>query len=262
MIILENYQNLINIAIQAGDIIMDIRKNKQLDINIKHDNSPVTFADHQSNVHITQELHRHYPNIPIISEESENYPIANNDIFFLIDPLDGTRDFIEGTDDYCVNIALVYQNMPVLGIIYIPQSHECYYGVRHQGSYKIPDCGNLKRQTRLSVKKVTDSKTQIISKRSNNMGYCFFDPLLNIQNTRYAGSAKKFCFLADGQADIYPRPGQTGEWDTAAGDIIVTEAGGFVRDKHHNPLIYGKKDYLNDAFYASNFLLNQNNTYS
>jgi 3'(2'), 5'-bisphosphate nucleotidase len=254
MIILDNYKNLINIAIQAGQIIVDIRKTQRLEVNLKYDNSPVTYADYQSHAYITESLQKHYPNIPIISEEGDNRDYKNHDIFFLVDPLDGTRDFIDGTNDYCVNIALIYQNVPVVGIIYLPETHECYYAVINKGSYKIADCTDLKTQTRLCVKAITDEKTQTISRRSNRLGYYFFSPTMNLCNTVLAGSAKKFCLVAEGLVDIYPRPGQTGEWDTAAGDLIVTEAGGFVRDKNHKPLIYGKQNYLNDAFYASNFL--------
>ncbi len=254
MTLFENYKNLVNIAIGAGQIIMDIRHNQRLEVNLKSDNSPVTLADYQSNNFIMQALSRDYPNIPIISEETDNIQTITKDIFFLIDPLDGTRDFIDGTNDYCVNIALIYNNIPVLGIIYLPETHECYYAVKHKGSYKIDDCNNLSRQKKLSVKPIETFKIQTISRRSNISGYCFFNPTMALKDTIRVGSAKKFCLIAEGLADIYPRPGQTGEWDTAAGDLIVTEAGGYVRDKHHKPLIYGKEHYMNDAFYAANFM--------
>jgi 3'(2'), 5'-bisphosphate nucleotidase len=254
MTLSENYQNLINIAIAAGQIIVNIRESQRLEVNFKGDNSPVTLADYQSNAYITQALQRDYPNIPIISEETDNTPYQGQDIFFLIDPLDGTRDFIAGTNDYCVNIALVYQNMPILGIIYLPESHECYYAIRNKGSYKIKDCNAINQQKKLSVKPIENQKIQTISRRSNVLGYYFFNPTMLIKDTIYAGSAKKFCLIAEGIADIYPRPGLTGEWDTASGDLIVTEAGGYVRDKNHQSIIYGKDTYLNDAFYAANFV--------
>lgn len=250
----DSYKNLINIAINAGRVILDVKTNQRLEVNLKHNNSPVTMADYQSNEYIIDALQNHYKSIPIISEETDNHQLVLGDIFFLIDPLDGTRDFIDGTNDYCVNIALIYQNIPLLGIIYLPENHECYYGIKNKGSYKIPDCNHLNKQKKLCVKEIGNPKIQIISRRSNSLSYCYFSPTMPISNTLLVGSAKKFCFVAEGKADIYPRPGQTGEWDTAAGDIIVTEAGGFVRDKNHKPLIYGKKNYLNDAFYAANFL--------
>lgn len=259
MTLFENYKNLIKIAIGAGQIIMDIRHNQRLEVNFKSDNSPVTLADYQSNNYIMQALSRDYPNIPIISEETDNINTLASvakDIFFLVDPLDGTRDFIDGTNDYCVNIALIYQNIPVVGIIYLPETHECYYAIVNKGSYKIADCHNLNQQKKLSVKPIETFKTQTISRRSNPLGYCFFNPTMALKDTVRAGSAKKFCLVAEGLVDIYPRPGQTGEWDTAAGDLIITEAGGYVRDKHHKSLVYGKENYMNDAFYAANFLFN------
>ncbi|MFT6073045.1 MAG: 3'(2'), 5'-bisphosphate nucleotidase [Alphaproteobacteria bacterium] len=253
----KNYQKLIHIAIDAGQIILDIRHNRNLEIDFKQDQSPVTTADYASNTFIIEALQQHYPDIPIVSEEGVNDVTDMSDLFFLIDPLDGTRDFIEGTQDYCVNIALLQNYKPILGVIYIPERHTCFYACHNQGSFKIPNCDDLSKQEKISVKSISKHKTQTISKRSSANGYQFFKMPITITDTIHAGSAIKFCQIAEGLADIYPRPGNTGEWDTAAGDVIVTEAGGFVGDIHHQPLVYGKskKNYLNDAFYAANCIL-------
>lgn len=256
----ENYKNLIVTAAQAGDIILDTKRQHALEIDYKENNTPVTLADYRANEHIINKLRNYYPNIPIISEEIDNSIHNSPNSFFLIDPLDGTRDFIEGSPDYCVNIALIYNNVPVFGVIYLPESHECYYAITNKGSFKIHNCHDLSKQEKITVRKETKAKIQTISKRSNQLGYHAFDPNITLKDTLYMGSAKKFCAVAEGLADIYPRSGRTGEWDTAAGDILVTEAGGFVRDKANKPLVYGKKDYLNGCFYASNFVLENSDT--
>jgi len=252
-----HYKNIIQIAMNAGQIIRDIKHKQTLDVQIKSDSSPVTLADFASHSYITNALQNAYSDISVISEETDTLTTPISDSFFLVDPLDGTRDFIDGTNDYCVNIALIKDQRPVLGVIYIPETHQCYYALEDQGSFKIPNCDILDVRTRLHVKPETADKTQTISKRSNPQSYTYFDFIPNITHTIRAGSAIKFCQIAEGVADIYPRPGNTGEWDTAAGELIVVEAGGIVRDKNHKPIIYGKekKNYLNDAFYAANCIL-------
>lgn len=251
-----DYQNIIKISQDAGQIIYNVRRNpEQLRIDYKQDRSPVTLADQLAHNYIYQTLSKLYPEIPIISEENDHDTHIDN-IFFLVDPLDGTRDFINGTNDYSVNIALIYNHRPILGVIYLPETNECYYALAQKGCFHISDCQDFTSQLKLMIAHQTKDKTQIISPRSSDKGFYYFDKSLEIHKTLRAGSAKKFCMIAKGIADIYPRPGQTGEWDTAAGDLIVTEAGGIVYDKNNQPLIYGKKYFMNDAFYASNFMLN------
>lgn len=255
MLNFENYKQIIHIAHQAGEIILDVKRYAKLDIDYKSDNSPVTLADNRSNSHIIGKLQNAYPNIPIVSEEAYEQTHQSQNSFFLIDPLDGTRDFIEGTDDYCINIALIYNNAPVLGVIYVPATQACYYAMHHQGSFKINNITEINQPQKLSVRPKSDILTQTISKRSSKLSYQKLSSSMACQDTLYMGSAKKFCAIAEGDADIYPRLGHTGEWDTAAGEVLVTEAGGYVRDKSNQPIIYGKQGYINDAFYAANFLL-------
>jgi 3'(2'), 5'-bisphosphate nucleotidase len=156
-----------------------------------------------------------------------------------------------------VNIALIHHNSPILGVIYLPEKNQCYYAIHNQGSFKIQDCNDISSVHKLCVRPVSSQKIQTISSRSYEQSYHYFQIPLNITQTIRVGAAIKFCLIAEGLVDIYPRTGQTGEWDTAAGELIVTEAGGYVRDTHHKPLLYGKmqKNFLNDAFYAANSIL-------
>ena len=260
---IDNNEKLIlavsNIAIQAGNIIMD-QYNNDLEIISKQDKSPLTNADLQSNKFITQELKLLNNKIPILSEESliEWNERKKWNTYWLIDPLDGTKEFINKNGEFTVNIALIENNKPILGVIYAPALSILYFAQKNLGSHKIC-CSNslstLVKSVRLNVnkKKKTD-KIKVIGSRSHSNEK--FKTWINENFHHYdiiqKGSSLKFCEIAEGVADIYPRFGFTSEWDIAAGQIILEEAGGNIICINNEQLSYNSKESLiNPEFIAS-----------
>lgn len=245
-------ENAINIASEAGNIIKNIYlNNNNLDIKIKNDNSPVTKADLEASNFIINKLSNITKNIPVLSEESESVSYqtrCNWDTFWIIDPLDGTKEFIARNDEFTVNIALIQKNSPVLGVIYSPILDVFYYANIHSDSYK---------KTKNIISKITTKKldqkniTIAISRRhSNNTQIEKIFNLLGKDNINiiHKGSSLKMCAVAEGNCDLYPRIGPTSEWDTAAGQVIVTQAGGAMTTLNGNPLKYNKKSLINPDF--------------
>ncbi len=259
----------IHAALEAGKIIHEIYQTP-FDVNTKSDNTPVTIADTLSSKKIIHTLAHH--NIPVISEEENNYTeneLADMDTFFVVDPLDGTREFIKKNGEFTVNIALIENKEPVLGVVYAPVINVLYFGMKHFGSYKIED-NNLKKiilhseytlndllehadklpifnlpnvYTIITSRSHLDNKTvEYIDKQRTERGI--------IEYIRM-GSSLKMCLLAEGKAHEYPRFGRTMEWDTAASHIILKEAGGNILDSRSlQPLEYHKKNFENPDFIA------------
>ncbi len=248
-----------NIAMQAGKIIME-HYNNDSEVNFKKDKSPLTNADLQSNKFITNELSLLNDKIPILSEESL---IAWNkrktwNTYWLVDPLDGTKEFINKNGEFTVNIALIKNNEPILGVIYVPAISLLYFAQRNKGSYKIScskNLSSLERSIRLNVnmKKKSD-KIIIIGSRSHSNEK--FNKWVKENFVNYdiiqKGSSLKLCEIAEGAADIYPRFGYTSEWDIAAGQIILEEAGGSILNLNNEKLFYNiKESLINPEFIAS-----------
>ena len=221
---------MISLSFFAGEEIMKFYRNKIVSEK-KDDFSPVTEADRASDKLICERLEQKFPEILCISEES--YKSKNltkiSDIFFLIDPLDGTKEFIEKNDEFTVNIALIINHKTELGVIYAPAKRELYYTNNKKRSYQLNINNNEKTDDYLKNYKIKD---KII-----------------------CGSSLKFCLIANGTADIYPRLGPTCEWDTAAGHAILNGAGGSLKKLNGENFLYGKldKDFLNPEFIATNF---------
>jgi len=253
-------QNLIDslahIALGAGSKIMPFYQKitegtlEGTEISYKADSSPVTLADLASNHFIHTELNLFYENLPIVSEEDDKgYDVTLQHYFWLVDPLDGTREFLSGSQDFTVNIALIMNHVPIFGVIYAPALDTLYWGSELNGSYKKDYTGTkklihsgepYKGPTRiLASKSHMDEETQtfVRSKESYTL--------------MQVGSSLKFCYLAEGLADIYPRFGRTCGWDTAAGHAILKFAGGHVKDLGGSELTYGKGDKFNPSFIAS-----------
>lgn len=248
---LNNISILINIAKGAGNIILNYYKNN-LNVEYKKDKTPVTDADKEANLYIIQELKSYFPSIPIISEEEETNNLHPDDeLFWLVDPLDGTKAFINNDPDFTVNIALIKDKIPFLGIIYHPISNEVFYNLDGENSYKIDKKGNLFKMNADSGPK--DQTVVIIGTYSSAREKKIHDFLDN-QGTDiqllHRASSIKFCYLAEGKANIYPRFGKTMEWDTAAGHAILNGAGGIVLDLYGNELQYKKDSFLNKGFLA------------
>ncbi len=248
-----------NISIQAGLIINKYYKQKNKIIN-KQDNSPLTTADIESNKFIIKSLTALSPNFPILSEEKFiDWDIRKKwNKYWLIDPLDGTKEFIKESDEFTVNIALIANNEPILGVIYAPQLFKLYYANKHKGSFKI-DCdkqiSSLSKSIKINTREKKSSDKYFIYGSKSHSNNKFMDWVnLNFKDYELIkkGSSIKFCELAEGKADIYPRFGPTSEWDIAAGHIILNEAGGEIKSIDNEKILYNMRDsVINPPFIAS-----------
>jgi 3'(2'), 5'-bisphosphate nucleotidase len=245
-------RSLLTVAKDAGQAILEVY-NTDFTVERKEDKSPLTLADKSSHDIITGHLKKHYP-YPVLSEEGRDIPYEERrgwDQFWLVDPLDGTKEFIKKHGDFTVNIALIHRGRPVLGVIFIPATGVFYHAVKGEGSFKIEN-GETER---LPLRAGRDRLT-IVGSRSH-VTKELEDYIKAMRNTYgeidaiSIGSSLKFCMVAEGKADVYPRLGPTMEWDTAAGQIIVEEAGGQVVEfETREPLRYNKQNLLNPFFLA------------
>ena len=248
-------QKINNIAQKAGDEIMKIYQ-QDFEIDYKADNSPLTKADIKSNEIITESLKDTYPEIPILSEENKEVPYnirRNWEYFWLIDPLDGTKEFVKKNGEFTVNIALIHKDTPVLGVIYAPALEILYYAQKERGAFKKE---KNKKPQKLPIYKHANNNTLkvIVSKSHYNQETKDFVNNLKNQYKKTIefiriGSSLKLCLIAEGKADIYPRLAPTMEWDIAAGQAIAEQAGGeIVEFKTQTPLKYNKQNLLNPWF--------------
>jgi 3'(2'), 5'-bisphosphate nucleotidase len=234
---------IINIAVEAGKKILEFY-NRPINIKNKDDNSPVTEADLYANQYITEEISK-ISDFPIVSEETYNFnePRKHHKTFWLIDPLDGTKDFIAHNDQFTVNIALIENENPVLGIVCVPACGDIYYAAKNNGAFK--------NGLRISVNKNSRKIIGVDSSFHSTKETQNFFKDHNITNIKKYGSSIKFCKIAEGEIDVYPRFNGTKEWDTAAGHIILNEAGGEIIDLVTNKeLIYNKSSIRNNFFVA------------
>jgi 3'(2'), 5'-bisphosphate nucleotidase len=244
---------VIAIAKQAGEAINTFyHATKAIDIEIKSDQSPLTQADLAANQIIVEGLQKLTPKWPVLSEESVEVPFnerAGWEYYWLVDPLDGTKEFLEHNDEFTVNIALIKNNYPVLGVVYVPAVATCYYAAEMQGAYKqIKEEPSQKIQTQ----KYQPSQINIAVSRHHGSHSLqnFLKQFTNI-NLITCGSALKFCLVAEGKADVYPRLSPTSEWDTAAAQCVLEQAGGAVIVNSGARLCYNKKvSLLNPNFLA------------
>jgi 3'(2'), 5'-bisphosphate nucleotidase len=256
---------VIEISRLASDAIMEIYNKNDFKVVYKGDDSPVTIADYTSNKIINEALSKLTPDIPIISEENEETPFEirkNYTYCWLVDPLDGTKEFVGRNGEFAVNIALIYQNCPILGVVWVPVTEGGYYAVKGQGSFYFKN--NVEKQIHCSRFKITDKGLKVpisrsfLTKQTKDLINHFDTPQL-----LPLGSALKFIQIAEGKADIYPRIGTTMEWDTAATQIIVEEAGGQIIDLYtKTSLTYNKPSLYNPDFVAHGIFENDiNNTF-
>ncbi len=248
---LKNLTHEINeVARTSGSII---RKyfHTSYDVDIKDDKSPVTTADLAANEYIERQLSILTPDIPRISEESDNTAYAERkhwDTFWLIDPLDGTREFIKNRPDFTVNIALIHHNKPVLGSIYLPIRDQLYYATTGDSAYR---CDQENTPITIKVSSKTYAKPRICGSRAHPSKLMQkFLSNVGEHELLARGSSIKSCLVADGSADIYPRFGPTWEWDTAASQCIIEQAGGHLTNLDMLALSYNKESLLNPSFLA------------
>lgn len=218
----------------------------------KQDGSPVTVADRAAEAIIIDALHEVAPDIPIVAEEAVaagDIPHLGDGPFWLVDPLDGTKEFIRAVDEYTVNIALIVDRRPVLGVVYAPARQTDYAGLTGHGAVRSTDGGP---DDAIQARRPPEAGLTVLTSRSHrdiNQVNDFLAPL-EVSETLYLGSSLKLCLLADGTADIYPRFGRTCEWDIAAGHAVLAAAGGRLTQVDGKPFIYGKPDFLNGPFIA------------
>lgn len=261
----DTLQKLIDIAIGAGEIIMPFYNgNKDIGTQSKDDSSPVTLADQDAEDFILEQLAGLFPDIPVVAEEKcANGDIPNlndqeTELFFLVDPLDGTKEFIQKRGEFTVNIALIKDKHPVAGVIYTPALGDIYAGLEEHGAYFIgkdttektlQNAQNLIITPKEKAEKAVASRSHMSAETTEFMQQNGIDDFIS------AGSSLKFCMVASGKADIYPRFGRTMEWDIAAGDAILRAAGGMTVTTDGKPMLYGKQNQSHDSDFANPFFI-------
>ncbi len=244
---------VLQLALAAGTRILEIYETDDYDVRSKQDDTPVTAADIAAHKIIERGLAKLTPDIPILSEESSHIPFARRrqwDQFWLVDPLDGTREFIRRSGEFTVNVALIRDGEPVLGVIHAPVHAISYCAWRYGGAFKVPGDG-AKRQ-KIYTRPLDETPVRVAGSRSYAVK-TLQTFLRRLDNYEYVGvgSALKSCLIAEGAIDVYPRLGPTSEWDTAAAQCILEEAGGQLTDIWMRPLRYNtKSSLLNPPFIA------------
>lgn len=249
------------LALQAGDEIMRVYESADMGVESKDDDSPVTLADRLADEVISAGLRAECPDIALVTEEQAATHGERADTFLIVDPLDGTKEFIQRRGDFTVNIALVEQGVPVAGIVYAPAKGRMFYtdatgvSVEEIGPFS-PDMPGETRPLKMSTPD-PDALIVVASKSHRDAATDAYIARYNVADMRSAGSSLKFCLVAAGEADFYPRLGRTMEWDTAAGDAVLRGAGGQVlRFDDHTPLRYGKPGFENPFFIVRNPAVN------
>jgi 3'(2'), 5'-bisphosphate nucleotidase len=243
-------QGAIALARQAAAAILDIYQDHDIGVTYKADDSPLTRADLASHRIITTGLTELTPDIPIVSEESAHHPLQDTDLsrLWIVDPLDGTKEFVKRNGEFSINIALVEQGIPILGVVYAPMLQLFYQAVRGAGVFRCHENGGC---VPIQVRPLaTPLKVAVSRSHGGKRTDSFIAHLQNAYDIELIvrGSALKPCLVAEGNADIYPRFGKTMSWDTAAPHCIVEEAGGLVRDLHGQPLRYHDPYARNPSF--------------
>lgn len=236
-------------AREAGEAILHIVR-RGFEVESKRDTSPVTEADRAAELVILAALARAAPGVPVIAEEevaAGRIP-AHDDTYFLVDPLDGTKEFIRGGDDYTVNVGLIEGGVPKLGVVFAPATGRLHGGCVGEGAWL--DEGEGRRPIRTREK--GEELIAVASKSHLNQATVdYLEAAAGKCSYVAVGSSLKFCIVAEGRADIYPRAAPTSEWDTAAGHAVLLAAGGLVDGPDGQPLGYGKRAFLNRAFVAT-----------
>jgi len=240
--------DIIKLSIVAGQRIMEIY-DTDFGVEKKSDNTPLTAADMAAHHTIVEGLSQLTPDIPILSEESANIPFAERSQwqrYWLVDPLDGTREFVKRNGEFTVNIALIDNHESVLGVVYAPVTGDTYYASRGMGAFKktLGDSANTGAVAIHSRRKRADSTIIAGSRSHRGDSLEAFLQKIGDYEVISMGSSLKSCLVAEGHADIYPRLGPTSEWDTAAAQCIVEEAGGRITKTDMQPLRYNTKDEL------------------
>ncbi len=243
------------LSIEAGEKIMEIYGEDDFGVDLKDDESPVTKADQAADDIISAGLRAAFPDVDLVTEEQSKTHALQSDTFLIVDPLDGTKEFIKRRGDFTVNIAYVSGGVPIRGIVYAPAKDRLFYtdaagaSVEEEGPFNAAKPGATRP---IKVSTPDNHALRIVASKSHR-DQATDDYLAHYKSdeTKSAGSSLKFCLVATGEADLYPRIGRTMEWDTAAGHAVLAGAGGTViRFDDHTPLRYGKADFANPFFIA------------
>ncbi|KKN24137.1 hypothetical protein LCGC14_0897970 [marine sediment metagenome] len=254
-----NYENLVvemrRLALEAGDKIMEIYGQDDFEVKSKSDDSPVTAADEAADAIISEGLRAAFPDMMLVTEEQSATHSAKGDTFLIVDPLDGTKEFVHRRGDFTVNIALVEKGIPTRGVVYAPAKSRMFFtqadgqSVEEIGDFAKDQLGVTKA---ISVSNPDNSALMVVASKSHrDQATDDYIGKYGVRDMTSAGSSLKFCLVATGEADLYPRLGRTMEWDTAAGHAVLNGAGGaVVRFDDLTPLTYGKEDFANPFFIA------------
>jgi len=243
------------LALQAGDVIMEIYDADDFEVKVKSDESPVTAADEAADALISEGLRAAFPDIALVTEEQADTHGARHSTFLIVDPLDGTKEFINRRGDFTVNIAYVEDGVPIRGVVYAPAKGRLFYtdaegrSVEETRPFDKETAGPL---APLSVSDPDNGALLVVASKSHrDAATDAYIAKYGVADMKSAGSSLKFCLVATGEADLYPRLGRTMEWDTAAGHAVLSGAGGaVVRFDDHSPLLYGKAAFANPFFIA------------
>lgn len=243
------------LALEAGDRIMEVYNGPDFEVKAKGDASPVTVADEAADALISAGLRAAFPDVVLITEEQAASHALSAKTFLIVDPLDGTKEFVQRRGDFTVNIAYVQDGVPLRGVVYAPAQGRLFYtqadgtAVEETGALDKDRPGNLRRIT--VSQPDNDALMVVASKSHRDQATDDYIGKYAVKDMKSAGSSLKFCLVATGEADLYPRLGRTMEWDTAAGDAVLRGAGGqVVRFDDHSPLAYGKPGWDNPFFIA------------
>ena len=243
------------LALEAGSAILAVYDSEDFAVRSKPDASPVTEADDLADGIISAGLRAAFPGIPVVTEEEQATHGVEAPVFFLVDPLDGTKEFVQRRGDFTVNIALIENGVPTRGVVYAPAKGRLFYtdasgrAQEEAGPHEVGAAGAL---TPLSVATPDPAALVVVASKSHrDQATDDYIARYRVADFRSAGSSLKFCLVAAGEADLYPRLGRTMEWDTAAGQAVLLGAGGrVVRFDDHAPLVYGKRGFENPFFIA------------
>ena len=248
-----DYEQLVTVmrrlSIEAGDKIMEIYGADDFEVKTKSDESPVTIADEAADKIISDGLRAAFPDVMLVTEEQSATHSASGDTFLIVDPLDGTKEFINRRGDFTVNIALVEGGVPTRGVVYAPARSRMFFtladgsAVEETGDFPKDSMGPVQP---ISVSTPDNAALMVVASKSHrDQATDDYIAKYNVRDMKSAGSSLKFCLIATGEADLYPRVGRTMEWDTAAG-----AGGAVVRFDDLTPLTYGKADFANPFFIA------------
>ncbi len=248
-------QQMRRLALEAGDAIMEIYGSGDLGTRAKDDASPVTLADEAADRLIAAGLRAAFPDVALVTEEQAATHSARAATFLIVDPLDGTKEFVQRRGDFTVNIAYVENGVPLRGVVYAPAKGRLFYTTADGRA--VEEAGPFDRETPGDRRPITVSTPDnralmvVASKSHRDAATDDYIAKYAVRDMTSAGSSLKFCLVATGEADLYPRLGRTMEWDTAAGDAVLRGAGGeVVRFDDHTALSYGKPGFENPFFIA------------